>query len=178
MAYPHLFLTFLLRVRWFLRLSRQTVIAEIHNTHNPMKTTLLFTRFFARSIAWLLLLSVLAMALQHCKKATDPAPDPYAFLKGTWRYANGAECLYDAATKTAKGTKVPTNNTAFKFVVGEDYWRNVLTTGTDAWSYDQIIRFSDGKTIEYRKSTMKKKDANTLSISTPGLTDYEFVRVP
>jgi len=54
----------------------------------------------------------------------------------------------------------------------------VLSTGTDAWSYDQIVRFSDGKTVEYRKSTMKKKDANTLSIATSGLSDSEMTRVP
>ncbi len=130
------------------------------------------------SILTLSLICLLAFGLLNCKKKKDPAPDPYAFLKGTWRYANGAECVFDAATKTAKGTKVPTNNTQFKFVVGEDYWRNVLTTGTDAWSYDQIIRFSDGKTVEYRKSTMKKKDANTLAINTSGLTDSELTRVP
>lgn len=129
-------------------------------------------------LCFTLLLFLLGLTLSQCKKATDPAPDPYAFLKGTWRYANGAECVYEATTKTAKGTKVPTNNTQFKFVVGEDYWRNVVSTGTDAWSYEQIVRFSDGKTIEYRKSTMKKKDANTLSMSTPGLTDSEMVRVP
>jgi len=124
------------------------------------------------------LIFLLGFGLQNCKKKAEPAPDLYAFLKGTWRYANGAECVYDAATKTAKGTKVPTNNTQFKFVVGEDYWRNVLSTGTDAWSYDQIVRFSDGKTVEYRKSTMKKKDANTLSIATSGLSDSEMTRVP
>jgi hypothetical protein len=145
-----------------------------------MKTTLLFPQFLGRSIVWLLMLSVLVMGLQHCKKATDsaPAPDPYAFLKRTWRYANGAECAFDAATKMAKLTKVPTNNTQFKFVVGEDCWRNVLSTGTDAWSYNQIVRFSDGKTVEYRASTMKKKDANTLSTNVPGLGDGELVRVP
>ncbi len=73
---------------------------------------------------------------------------------------------------------MPNNNTLFKFVVGEDYWRNVLSTDTDAWSYDQIVRFSDGKTVEYRKSTMKKKDINTLSIAVPGLSDSELTRVP
>lgn len=108
-----------------------------------------------------------------CKKKT---PDPYAFLNGTWQYANGAECVFDAATKTAKGTKVPTNNAQFKFVVGEDYWRNVVNVGTDKWEYEQIIRFSDGKTVEYRKSTMAKKDENTLSINTSGLTDTEIKR--
>ncbi|MEZ0610198.1 hypothetical protein ACAW74_16900 [Fibrella sp. WM1] len=122
------------------------------------------------------LVLVLALLLQDCKKS-EPAPDPYAFLAGTWRYANGAECVFEAANKKATGTKVPTNNTQFNFVVGEDYWRNVLTTGPDAWSYDQIVRFSDGVTVEYRKSTLKKKDANTLSVNTPGLTDSELVRV-
>lgn len=109
-----------------------------------------------------------------CKKKS-PTP-AYAFLNGTWQYANGAECVFDATTKTAKGTKVPTNNTQFKFVVGEDYWRNVVSVGTDKWEYEQIIRFSNGKTVEYRKSTMTKKDENTLSINTSGLTDTELKR--
>lgn len=126
------------------------------------------------------LLTVVATGTQSCKKpVSEPAPDPYAFLKGTWQYANGAECVFDAATKTAKGTKVPNNNAQFKFVVGEDYWRNVSTTvAPGVWSYDQIVRFSDGKTVEYRKSTMTKKDDNTLSMATPGLSDSEMKRVP
>lgn len=115
------------------------------------------------------------LSVMSCKKKS-PTPDPYAFLNGTWQYANGAECVFDAATKAAKGTKVPTNNTQFKFVVGEDYWRNVVSVGTDKWEYEQIIRFSDGKTVEYRKSTMLKKDENTLSINTSGLTDTELKR--
>jgi hypothetical protein len=115
------------------------------------------------------------LATISCKKKI-PAPDPYAFLTGTWQYANGAECMFDVATKTAKGTKVPTNNIQFKFVVGEDYWRKVLSTGTDKWEYEQIVRFSDGKTVEYRKSTMAKKDENTLTINTQGLTDSELKR--
>jgi hypothetical protein len=119
----------------------------------------------------------LVMAVGFSCKKTTPAPDPYAFLVGTWQYANGAECVFDAATKIAKGTKVPTNNTQFKFVVGEDYWRNVKSTATDQWEYEQIVRFSDGRTVEYRKSTIKKKDDNTLSMNTPGLTDSELKRV-
>lgn len=126
-----------------------------------MKTTL-------KIIGFLFFFSVMS-----CKKQS---PDPYAFLNGTWQYANGAECVFDAATKTAKGTKVPTINTQFKFVVGEDYWRNVVSVGTNKWEYEQIIRFSDGKTVEYRKSTMVKKDENTLSINTSGLTDTELKR--
>ncbi len=126
------------------------------------------------ALAALLLCSVLV--LDSCKKK-EAEPDPYAFLKGTWRYENGAECLFDGTTKTAKGTKVPTNNTQFKFVVGEDYWREVTSTGPDKWEYLQIVRFSDGKTVEYRKSTMVKKDANTLSVNIVGLSDSELKRV-
>lgn len=127
-----------------------------------------------KRITPILFVTLLTLSLS-CKKKEEV--DPYAFLKGTWAYANGAECVYDATTKTAKGTKVPTNNTQFKFVVDEDYWRNVTSTGLDAWSYDQIVRFADGKTVEYRKSTMTKKDANTLTMTTPGLTDSELKRV-
>lgn len=120
---------------------------------------------------------LLTVGLQHCKQS-DPAPDAYAFLDGTWRYADGTECDFDAVTKTARVTKVPDNNTQFNLVVGEDYWRNVLNTSTDTWSYDQIVRSSDGKTVDYRKSMMKKKDANTVSIVTPGISDIELVWVP
>lgn len=48
-------------------------------------------------------------------------------------------------------------NTQFKFVVGEEYWRNVVSVRTDKWEYEQIVRFTDGKTVEYLKSRMVKK---------------------
>ncbi len=127
-----------------------------------------------KTICKLLVLTAI-LAGFSCKK--EKAVDPFAFLSGKWKYANGAECVFEAANKTAKGTKVPDNNTNFKFVIGEDYWRNVSSTGTDQWSYDQIVRYSDGKTVEYRKSTMYKKDENTLSMATPGLSDSEMKRV-
>jgi hypothetical protein len=120
-----------------------------------------------------LIIIAILFSIFSCKKKS---PDPYAFLNGKWQYANGAECLFETASKTAKGTKVPDDNSQFKFVVGEDYWRNVVSVGTDKWEYEQIIRFSDGKTVEYRKSTMAKKDENTLSINTSGLTDSELKR--
>ena len=126
-----------------------------------------------KTICKILVLTIL-LTSASCKKKTV---DPYAFLNGKWKYANGAECVFEAASKTAKGTKVPDNNTDFKFVTGEDYWRNVASTGTDQWTYDQIVRYSDGKTVEYRKSTMYKKDENTLSMATEGLSDSELKRV-
>ena len=125
---------------------------------------------------FLLIFVLILVAVSACKKNEAAEPDPYAFLHGTWKYANGAECVFDAALKTAKGTKTPSND-AFGFVVGEDYWRNVVSTGADMWDYDQIVRFSDKKTVEYRKSKLSKKDENTLSITTPGLTDSELKRV-
>ena len=110
-----------------------------------------------------------------CKKK-DAEPDPYAFLAGKWRYANGAECEFKASSKTAVGTKVP-DTIDYGFVVGEDYWRKVVSTGTNQWEYEQIVRYSDKIKIEYRKSRMAKKDDNTLSISTPDLSDTELNRV-
>jgi len=124
-----------------------------------------------KCLAILIILSTLS-----CKKEEPATPDPYAFLVGTWQYANGAECVFDATTKSAKGTKVPTNN-IFKFVVGEDYWKNVVSTGTDKWEYNQIIRYADNRPAEYPKSTMEKKDENTLSISVPALGNSELKRV-
>ena len=117
----------------------------------------------------------LAIGLPSCKKKVEP--DPYAFLKGTWRYENGAECLFDVATKTAKGTKVPTDNSKFKFVVSEDYWREVKSTGTDKWEYLQIIRYTDNKTVEYVKSTATKQDENTLATDVAGLGKGVLKRV-
>jgi uncharacterized lipoprotein YehR (DUF1307 family) len=119
---------------------------------------------------------IVSMVLTFSCKKKEASPDPYAFLNGTWKYSNGAECVFDAASKTAKGTKVPTND-LYGFVVGEDYWRNVVLTSTGMFEYDQIVRYSDKKTVEYRKSKMSKKDENTLSMSTPGLSDSEMKRV-
>jgi hypothetical protein len=123
----------------------------------------------------ILILLPLLSAIWSCKKEPEE-PDPYAFLQGKWRYANGAECVFDATTKSAAGTKVPTND-QFGFVVGEDFWRNVTSTGENKWQYEQIVRHSDKKTIEYRISTISQKDANTLSMNTPGLSDSEMTRV-
>ena len=109
-----------------------------------------------------------------CKK--DPEPDPFAFLKGTWQYENGAECLFDVATKTAKGTKVPTNN-VFGFVIGEVFWKDVVSTGADKWEYQQLVRYTDGKTMAYVKSTAVKQDANTLATEVPGLGKGVLKRV-
>jgi hypothetical protein len=111
-----------------------------------------------------------------CTKKTEVIPDPYAFLVGTWQYPNGAECVFDVTAKSAKGTKVPTNN-IFKFVVGEDYWRNVVIIGTDKWEYNQIVRYADNRPVEYPKSTMTKKDENTLSVNNSLLGDSELKRV-
>ena len=118
----------------------------------------------------------LAFLLPSCKKKVEP--DPYAFLKGTWRYENGAECLFDPATKIAKLTKVPNDNGKFKFVVGEDCWRNVASVGTDKWEYLQIIRYSDGKTVEYLKTTATKQDENTLAADISGFGKALYKRVP
>jgi|GEM_PF-3113287 len=128
-----------------------------------------------RNFKFLLALMVMLIVVSACKKQ-EAEPDPYAFLKGTWKYSNGAECVFDPTSKLAKGTKTPAND-VFGFVVGEDYWRNVVSTGSVTWDYDQIVRYSDKKTIEYRKSKLVKKDENTLFITTPGLTDSELKRV-
>ena len=116
----------------------------------------------------------IACLLSSCKKTEEV--DPLRLLKGTWQYENGAECVFDATTKTAKGTKVPTDN-KFKFVVGEDYWKEVVSVGTDKWEYLQIIRYSDGKTVEYVKSTMSKQDENILAIDVPLLGKGTLKRV-
>jgi hypothetical protein len=122
------------------------------------------------------LLIFIVFSALSCKEKTALTPDPYAFLVGTWLYSNSAECVFDATTKSAKGTKVPTNN-IYKFVVGEDYWKNVVTTGTDKWEYNQIVRYADNRPVEYPKSTMTKKDENTLSVNNSLLGDSELKRV-
>ena len=127
-----------------------------------------------KAIKLLFFLTLLAFAFS-CKKK-DAEPDLYAFLEGKWKYSNGAECEFKASSKTAVGTKIP-NTIDYGFVIGEDYWRNVLSTGADQWEFEQIVRYSDKVKVEYRKSTMTKKDENTLSIKVPGLTDTELKRV-
>jgi hypothetical protein len=124
-------------------------------------------------------LLLLGAGLTQCKRkeVVPPAPDPYVFLNGTWRYANGAECVYDRATRTAKGTKVPTNNGAFGFVVGEDYWRSVVSTGTDRWTYQQIVRYGNG-TVTYVETSASRQDANTLAIENTLLGRETLTRVP
>jgi hypothetical protein len=122
-----------------------------------------------------LLAILIILSTVSCKKETV-TPDPYAFLVGTWQYPNGAECVFDATTKSAKGTKVPTNN-VYKFVVGEEYWKNVVSVGTDKWEFNQIIRYTDNRPTEYPKSTMQKKDENTLITSISGHGDSELKRV-
>jgi hypothetical protein len=123
-----------------------------------------------------LLTTLIILSALSCKKQEVAAPDPYAFLVGTWQYPNGAECVFDATTKSAKGTKVPTNN-IYKFVVGEEYWKNVVSTGTDKWEYNQIVRYVDNRPVEYPKSMMTKKDENTLTVNNSLLGDSELKRV-
>ncbi len=127
-----------------------------------------------KQFKYLVIVYLLFMLFACKKKETET--DPYLFLQGTWKYENGAECIFDETTKTAKGTKVPTNN-IFGFKVGEDYWRNVTVNGTDSWDYEQIVRFSDGKTVEYRKSILSRKSDKVLFIKTPGLADSELTKI-
>lgn len=129
---------------------------------------------FLQNFCLLAIILCLAIMLPSCKKKAEE-PDLYAFLKGTWQYENGAECTFDAATKTAKGTKVPTDN-KFKFVVGEDYWKEVVSIGTNKWEFQQIIRYTDG-TRTYMKSTATKQDNNTLATDIPSLGKGVLKRV-
>lgn len=102
-------------------------------------------------------------------------PASYLFLNGTWRYDNGAECIYISDTKSATGTKVPSNN-AFKFVVGEDYWRNVFSTGVNQWTFEQIIRRTSGQ-LTYNNATAVAKGKDSLSVNVQNFGKFFLVRV-
>jgi hypothetical protein len=120
------------------------------------------------------------------KNAHEPSPTTeivppasslgsYTFLSGTWRYENGTECLYIPDTKSATLTKLPTNN-VFGFVVDEDCWRNVTSSGTNQWTYDQLIRTANGG-MTYYKSTAIAKGRDSLSVDTQNFGKYFIVRV-
>ena len=118
---------------------------------------------------------ILIVSIFSCKK--DSTETNTNFLKGYWTYLNGAECYYDGVSNYAKGTKVPSDNTGFDFVVDEDYWRNLKKTSDTTWSLNHIVRTSNGLKT-YNATTFKKTSANTITSNISGYGAETLTRKP
>jgi hypothetical protein len=105
---------------------------------------------------------ILIFFASSCKKETEVMPDPYAFLAGKWLSSNGTiEHIFDPATRTSTITKIPTSNPA-NFLIGEEFWKNVTSIGTDKWEVNAIYRTTSSTTPTYPKATLTKRDENSL----------------
>jgi len=118
---------------------------------------------------------ILTFFLFSCKKDGDKTNT--SFLKGYWSYLNGAEAYYDGVSNYAKGTKVPSNNAGFNFVVGENYWQNLHQTSDTTWNLDHIVRTSNGLKT-YNATTFKKMDENTIMSTITGYGTETLTRRP
>jgi hypothetical protein len=83
------------------------------------------------------------------------------FLQGYWTYLNGAETYYDGVSDSAKGTKVPTNNVGFNFVVSENYWQDLRKTSDSTWVLNHIVRTMNG-VKSYNRTTFKRMHDNRI----------------
>lgn len=94
------------------------------------------------------------------------------FLKGYWDYANGAQAYYDGVSNYAKGTKVPINN-CYQFVVGEDYWEDLKSTGNNTWSVNQAVRYCQTGVRVYSPTIFTKVNDSTIRLQNSLLgTEY------
>ena len=139
-----------------------------------MKTSLIIdirlNRFFKCLVFFVLMVLVFSCSKDGCKTNTS-------FLKGYWTYLNGAEVYYDGVSNYAKGTKVPSDNTGFDFVVGENYWQNLQQTSDTTWSLDHIVRTSNGMKT-YNPTTFKKMDDHTIMSNISGYGSETLTRKP
>jgi hypothetical protein len=83
------------------------------------------------------------------------------FLKGYWKYSNGAIAYYDGLGTNAKGTEVPDDNEGYNFVIGENYWQNLQQTSDSTWVLDHILRSNNGS-VMYNSATFTKVDDNSI----------------
>lgn len=118
---------------------------------------------------------ILIIFLFSCKKNSGETNT--SFLRGYWTYLNGAEAYYDGVSNYAKGTKVPSNNVGFNFVVGENYWQNLQQTSDTTWNLDHIVRTSNGLKT-YNATTFKKMDKNTIISTISGYGTETLTRRP
>ena len=120
------------------------------------------------------------MALQvSCNVAaqskTSNNSDQNNFLKGHWDYANGAQAFYDGVSNYAKGTKVPKNN-CYHFVLGENYWKNLKSTGNNTWSVSQIVRYCPTGKKVYSPTIFTKVNDSTIRLQNSLLGTEYLVR--
>jgi hypothetical protein len=139
-----------------------------------MKTSLIKDVRLNRRCTSLMFFILIIFAFS-CKK--NGSETNTSFLKGYWSYLNGAEVYYDGVSNYAKGTKVPSDNTGFNFVVGEKYWQNLQQTSDTTWSLDHIVRTSNGLKT-YNPTTFKKIDQHTILSTISGYGTETLTRKP
>ena len=122
-----------------------------------------------------LIFFILMIFVFSCKK--DTTETNTNFLKGYWTYLNGAEAYYDGVSDYAKGTKVPSNNAGFNFVVGEDYWQDLQKTSDTTWILNHIVRTSNGLKT-YNPTTFKKMNNNTILSTISGYGTETLTKKP
>ena len=123
---------------------------------------------------------VLFVAVQvSCKVAaqskTSKRTEQNNFLKGYWNYGNGAQAYYDGVGDSAIGIKVPTNN-CYHFVLGEDYWKNLKSTGNNTWSVSQIVRYCPTGARVYEPTIFTKVNDSTIRLQNSLLGTEYLVR--
>ena len=125
----------------------------------------------------IIMIVVLLVALQvSCKVAAQSKTSNNAgqnnFLKGYWNYANGAQAYYDGVGDSAIGTKVPRNN-CYQFVLGENYWEDLKSTGNNTWSVSQIVRYCPTGARVYEPTIFTKVNDSTIRLQNSLLgTEY------
>ena len=112
-----------------------------------------------------LIFFILIAFIFSCTKNT--ADTNKNFLKGYWTYLNGAEAYYDGVSDSAIGTKVPTNNVGFDFVVGEKYWKNLRKISDTTWVLNHIVRTMNGMK-SYNHTTFKRMKDNRILANISG----------
>ena len=122
----------------------------------------------------LLMVSACYLGCKKNKQNLKPTENASTFLKGYWNYSNGAQAFYDGTSSFAQGTKVPTSNNCFNFVIGENYWQNLQLTGNYTWNLNHIIRYCPSGTKIYSSSTFTKIDEKTIKFEN-GILGTEYL---
>jgi hypothetical protein len=127
--------------------------------------TLLVPEVSLKMLYKFLIFFILIGFISSCTK--DSTNIDQNFLKGYWTYLNGAEAYYDGVSDSAIGTKVPTNNVGFDFVVGEKYWKNLRKISDTTWSLNHIVRTMNGMK-SYNHTTFKRMKDNRILANISG----------
>jgi|SRR5690606_27092835 len=110
-----------------------------------------------------------AFCMISCSKSDEAAGNANnEKLKGYWLYENGAECYYDGTSNLAKGTKVPDDNSCWKFEIGENYWQNLTYSQDNTWTLDHILRWCPDGTKTYNDATITLVNDTTIEAQIEG----------